>query len=49
VGGAHRAPSQAIDAASDMIARGLSELDGKSGAELIKARRAKYLSMGRGL
>ncbi len=49
MGGAHRAPSQAIDTASDMIARGLSELDGKSGAELIKARRAKYLAMGRGL
>jgi acetyl-CoA carboxylase carboxyl transferase subunit alpha len=49
VGGAHRDPRQAIDAASDMIARGLTELDGKSGAELIKARRAKYLAMGRGL
>jgi acetyl-CoA carboxylase carboxyl transferase subunit alpha len=49
MGGAHRAPQEAIDAASDMIARGLSELDGKSGAELIKSRRAKYLAMGRGL
>ena len=49
VGGAHRAPRQAIDAASDMIARGLTELDGKSPAELIKARRAKYLAMGRSL
>ena len=49
VGGAHRAPREAIDAASDMIARGLSELDGKSGTELIRQRRAKYLSMGRGL
>ncbi|MBV9548542.1 MAG: acetyl-CoA carboxylase carboxyltransferase subunit alpha [Alphaproteobacteria bacterium] len=49
VGGAHRAPREAIDAASDMIARGLSELEGKNGAELIKQRRAKYLAMGRGL
>ncbi len=49
VGGAHRAPRQAIDAASDMIARGLTELDGKSPAELIKARRAKYLAIGRSL
>jgi len=48
-GGAHRAPREAIDAASDMIARGLSELEGKSGPELIKQRRAKYLAMGRGL
>jgi acetyl-CoA carboxylase carboxyl transferase subunit alpha len=49
VGGAHRAPREAVDAASDMIARGLSELEGKSGPELIKQRRAKYLQMGRGL
>ena len=27
----------------------LTELDGKSGPELIKQRRAKYLAMGRGL
>jgi acetyl-CoA carboxylase carboxyl transferase subunit alpha len=49
VGGAHRAPREAIDAASDMIARGLSELEGRSGPDLIKQRRAKYLGMGRGL
>jgi acetyl-CoA carboxylase carboxyl transferase subunit alpha len=49
VGGAHRAPREAIDAASDMIARGLSELEGKSGPDLIKQRRAEYLGMGRGL
>jgi acetyl-CoA carboxylase carboxyl transferase subunit alpha len=49
VGGAHRAPRETIDAASDMIARGLTELDGRSGPELIKQRRAKYLAMGRGL
>jgi acetyl-CoA carboxylase carboxyl transferase subunit alpha len=49
MGGAHRAPREAIDTASDMIARGLSELEGKSGAELIRQRRAKYLAMGRSL
>jgi acetyl-CoA carboxylase carboxyl transferase subunit alpha len=49
VGGAHRAPRETIDAASDMIARGLTELDGRGGPELIKQRRAKYLAMGRGL
>ena len=49
VGGAHRAPREAIDATSDMIARGLSELEGKSGPDLIKQRRQKYLAMGRGL
>ena len=48
-GGAHRAPRQAIDAASDMIAKGLTELDGMSAADLIKARRAKFLAMGRNL
>jgi len=48
-GGAHRAPRQAIDAASDMIAKGLTELEGKSASELIKARRAKFLAMGRTL
>jgi len=49
VGGAHRAPREVIDAASEMIARGLSDLEGRSGAELIRLRRAKYLAMGRGL
>jgi acetyl-CoA carboxylase carboxyl transferase subunit alpha len=49
VGGAHRNPQAAIDAVSDQIARGLSELDGLSGAELVKQRWAKYLAMGRSL
>jgi acetyl-CoA carboxylase carboxyl transferase subunit alpha len=49
VGGAHRAPSRAIDAASEMIAQGLAELEGRSGPDLIRSRRAKYLQMGRGL
>jgi acetyl-CoA carboxylase carboxyl transferase subunit alpha len=49
VGGAHRAPSRTIDAASEMIAQGLAELEGRSGPDLIRSRRARYLQMGRGL
>jgi len=49
VGGAHRNRQAAIDAVSDQIARGLSELEGLSSTELVKQRRAKYLAMGRGL
>ena len=49
VGGAHRAPRQAIDAASDQIARGLTELDGLSRADIVKQRRTKYLAIGRNL
>jgi acetyl-CoA carboxylase carboxyl transferase subunit alpha len=49
VGGAHRAPAQAIDAVADQIAQGLKEMDGVSGEELLRQRRAKFLSMGRGL
>jgi acetyl-CoA carboxylase carboxyl transferase subunit alpha len=49
VGGAHRNPKAAIDAVSDQIARGLSELDGLSPGELVKQRRGKYLAMGRSL
>jgi acetyl-CoA carboxylase carboxyl transferase subunit alpha len=49
VGGAHRVPQAAIDAVSDQIARGLSELEGLSGAEILRQRREKYLAMGRNL
>jgi acetyl-CoA carboxylase carboxyl transferase subunit alpha len=49
VGGAHRAPQEAIDAAGDQIARGLSEMNGLSRAELLTQRRAKFLGMGRNL
>jgi acetyl-CoA carboxylase carboxyl transferase subunit alpha len=49
VGGAHRAPLEAIDAVADQIAAGLKEMDGISGEELLRQRRAKFLAMGRGL
>ena len=48
-GGAHRGPQAAINAVSDQIAQGLSELDGMSGEQLVKSRREKYLAMGRSL
>jgi len=49
LGGAHRAPLQAIDAVADQIAAGLKEMDGVSGEELLRQRRAKFLAMGRNL
>ena len=49
MGGAHRAPLQAIDAVADQIAAGLKEMDGVSGEELLRQRRAKFLAMGRNL
>ncbi len=49
VGGAHRAPQQAIDAVADQIAAGLKEMDGVAGEELLRQRRAKFLAMGRNL
>jgi len=49
VGGAHRAPTEAIDAVADQIAQGLKEMEGISGDELLRQRRAKFLAMGRGL
>ena len=48
-GGAHRAPLEAIEAVSDQIARGLSEMDGQTGEQLLRARREKFLAMGRNL
>jgi acetyl-CoA carboxylase carboxyl transferase subunit alpha len=48
-GGAHRAPSEAIQAVSDQIAKGLAEMEGQSGEQLVRARREKYLAMGRNL
>jgi len=48
-GGAHRAPGVTIAAVADQIAQGLSELEGMSGEQLVKARREKYLAMGRTL
>ena len=49
VGGAHRDPIAAIDAVADQIAAGLKEMDGLSGDEILKQRRAKFLAMGRSL
>ena len=47
VGGAHRAPAQAIDAAGDAIARSLEGLVGSSGGDLRADRRQKFLEMGK--
>jgi acetyl-CoA carboxylase carboxyl transferase subunit alpha len=49
VGGAHRAPLDTIDAVADQIAAGLKEMDGVSGEELLRQRRAKFLAMGRNI
>jgi len=49
VGGAHRAPEAAIDAVSNQIAAGLKEMEGVSGDELLRQRRAKFLAIGRNL
>jgi acetyl-CoA carboxylase carboxyl transferase subunit alpha len=49
VGGAHRAPVEAVSAVGETVARALSELEGLSPAELRKQRREKYLSIGRNL
>jgi len=49
VGGAHRAPVQAIEAVADQLAQGLKEMEGVSGEELLRQRRAKFLAMGRNL
>jgi acetyl-CoA carboxylase carboxyl transferase subunit alpha len=47
VGGAHRAPLDTMDAVADQIAQGLKEMDGLSGDEILRQRRAKFLAMGR--
>ncbi|MEI7790385.1 MAG: acetyl-CoA carboxylase carboxyltransferase subunit alpha [Alphaproteobacteria bacterium] len=49
VGGAHRAPTQTIEAVADQIAAGLKEMEGISGEELLRQRRAKFLAMGRNI
>jgi acetyl-CoA carboxylase carboxyl transferase subunit alpha len=48
-GGAHRAPVETIEAVGDQVARGLAEMDGQSGEQLLRARREKFLAMGRTL
>ena len=49
VGGAHRGPSDTIEAVADQIAAGLKEMEGISGEELLRQRRAKFLGIGRRL
>ncbi len=49
VGGAHRAPTQTIEAVADQIAAGLKEMEVISGEELLRQRRAKFLAMGRNI
>ena len=46
LGGAQRAPVEAIDAVGDAIHAMLAELAGKKPAEIIKDRRQKFLAMG---
>jgi acetyl-CoA carboxylase carboxyl transferase subunit alpha len=49
VGGAHRAPLETIEAVADQIEQGLKEMEGMSGDEILRQRRAKFLAMGRAL
>jgi acetyl-CoA carboxylase carboxyl transferase subunit alpha len=49
VGGAHRAPAEAVSAVGETIVRALGELEGLSPAELRAQRRNKYLAIGRNL
>ncbi len=46
IGGAHRAPEKAIDAAGDVIERALRELRPLSDVELRRLRREKFLRIG---
>jgi acetyl-CoA carboxylase carboxyl transferase subunit alpha len=47
VGGAHRAPEEAIRAAGRAISMAIAEFDGKSAEEIRTARADKFLAMGR--
>jgi acetyl-CoA carboxylase carboxyl transferase subunit alpha len=47
MGGAHRGPEQAIDAAGDAIEKALKELSTHSPEELKRMRREKFLQIGR--
>ncbi|MBO0904528.1 acetyl-CoA carboxylase carboxyltransferase subunit alpha [Jiella sonneratiae] len=49
IGGAHRGPETAIDAAGEHIRRALAELAGLTGEELRGQRREKFLAIGRNL
>ena len=48
VGGAHRDGAEVVKAAGEVIARALAEFDALSPQEIRKARREKFLAMGRG-
>ena len=48
LGGAHRAPTQAITAVGDAVERALRDLAGLEGGALRARRREKFLEMGRG-
>ncbi len=48
VGGAHRDGAEVVKAAAEVIAKALAEFDGLSPQEIRKARREKFLAMGRG-
>jgi acetyl-CoA carboxylase carboxyl transferase subunit alpha len=47
VGGAHRDGAEVVQAAGDVIVQALAEFDGLSPQEIRKARREKFLAMGR--
>jgi acetyl-CoA carboxylase carboxyl transferase subunit alpha len=49
VGGAHRAPEEAILNVGEQIARAIAEMDRIPGEQLRRDRREKYLAMGRDL
>jgi acetyl-CoA carboxylase carboxyl transferase subunit alpha len=49
VGGAHRDPAAAIEAAADAIAASLNELQGLDRATITRLRREKFLAIGRTL
>ena len=49
VGGAHRAPQEAIMNAGEQIAKALAEMSSVSGEDLRRQRREKFLAMGRNL
>jgi len=49
VGGAHRAPEAVFAAAGDTVARSLSDLAGLTREEVQRARREKFLALGRSL
>ena len=49
VGGAHRAPLETIEAVADQIEQGLKEMEGLSGDEILRQRRAKFLAIGRNI